>query len=72
MANASAPQGVFSPTQSKQESKASTTNSVSRSIVEAETKQREAKTAKLRALRMLKEAEAPTPVAPKKVARKRA
>lgn len=65
--------GVFSPTPSRQDSKAQTTNSVARSILETEVRQREAKTARLRALRLKMEAEA-QPAAPKaaKPAKKRA
>jgi hypothetical protein len=51
--------GVFAPNPSRQDSKAQTTNSVARSILETEAKQREAKTARLRALRLKMEAEAP-------------
>ena len=58
------PAGVFAPRPSRQESKADTTTSVARSILEAETKARDAKTAKLRALRLAREAEA-EPVEPK-------
>jgi hypothetical protein len=50
---------IFAPVPSKQDSKASTTTSVARSILDAETKQREAKTARLRALRLKQEADAP-------------
>lgn len=65
--------GVFAPTPSRQDSKASITTSVARSILAAEVKQREAKTARLRELRLKMEAEA-TPPEPKeaKPARKRA
>jgi len=65
--------GVFAPTPSRQDSKANTTSTVARAILETEVKQREAKTARLRALRLKMEAEAPPP-APKaaKPARKRA
>lgn len=65
--------GIFAPNPSRQDSKATTTNSVARSILETEAKQREAKTARLRALRLKMEAEAPPPE-PKaaKPARKRA
>ncbi|HEY6632077.1 MAG TPA: hypothetical protein VIZ90_11550 [Rhizobiaceae bacterium] len=53
--------GVFAPTPSRQDSKANTTSSVARGILETEVKQREAKTARLRALRLKMEAEAPAP-----------
>jgi hypothetical protein len=53
--------GIFAPNPSRQDSKASTTNNVARSILDTEAKQREAKTARLRALRLKKEAEAPPP-----------
>jgi hypothetical protein len=68
--------GIFAPNPSRQDSKASTTSNVARSILEAEVKQREAKTARLRALRLKMEAEAPPPppkaakAAPKKRATK--
>jgi hypothetical protein len=55
---------VFVPNPSRQDSKAATTNSVARSILETEVRQREAKTARLRALRMQMEAEA-QPAEPK-------
>src|SRR5688572_6785356 len=66
--------GIFAPTPSRQDSKASITNSVARSILETEAKQREAKTARLRALRLKKEAETPPPPpkAAKPAPRKRA
>ena len=64
--------GIFAPNPSRQDSKATTTNSVARSILETEAKQREAKTARLRALRLKMEAEAPPPEPkPAKPARKR-
>jgi hypothetical protein len=63
--------GVFAPNPSRQDSKANTTSSVARSILEAEVKQREAKTARLRALRLKMEAEA-APPAPAKAAKRRA
>ena len=53
--------GIFAPNPSRQDSKASTTSSVARAILETEVKQREAKTARLRALRLKKEAETPPP-----------
>jgi hypothetical protein len=49
--------GVFAPNPSRQDSKANTTTSVARAILETEVKQREAKTARLRELRLKKEAE---------------
>jgi hypothetical protein len=64
--------GIFAPNPSRQDSKASTTSSVARSILEAEVKQREAKTARLRELRLKKEAEAvPPPAKPAKPAAKK-
>jgi hypothetical protein len=71
-----AARGIFAPNPSRQDSKASTTNNIARSILETEAKQREAKTARLRALRLKMEAEAPPPppkaakAAPKKRATK--
>ena len=53
--------GIFAPNPSRQDSKASTTSNVARSILETEAKQREAKTARLRELRLKKEAEAVPP-----------
>ena len=66
--------GIFAPNPSRQDSKASTTSSVARAILETEVKQREAKTARLRALRLKKEAETPPPPpkAAKPAAKKRA
>lgn len=61
--------GVFAPNPSRQDSKAHTTNSVARSILETEVKQREAKTARLRALRLKMEAEAVPAPAKAKVAK---
>ena len=59
-----AARGIFAPNPSRQDSKASTTNNIARSILETEAKQREAKTARLRELRLKAEADAPPP-APK-------
>ena len=53
--------GIFAPNPSRQDSKANTTSSVARAILETEVKQREAKTARLRALRLKMEAETPPP-----------
>jgi hypothetical protein len=64
--------GVFAPNPSRQDSKATTTNSVARSILETEAKQREAKTARLRALRLKMEAETPPEPVKAKPAKKRA
>jgi hypothetical protein len=66
--------GIFAPNPSRQDSKASTTSSVARAILETEIKQREAKTARLRELRLKKEAETvpPPPKAAKPAAKKRA
>ncbi len=59
--------GLFAPSANKAESKAQQTNSVFRSIVSAEANSREAKTARLRALRLQKEADEPVvEAAPKK------
>ena len=58
------PAGVFAPRPSRQESKADATTNVARSILAAESKARDAKTAKLRALRLAKEAVA-EPAEPK-------
>lgn len=52
-------QGLFAPNPSKQESKAQLTNSIAKSIVDAEATSREAKTARLRALRLKQETETP-------------
>ncbi|MBS3650978.1 hypothetical protein KEU06_20400 [Pseudaminobacter sp. 19-2017] len=66
------PAGVYAPRPSRQESKADSTTNVARSIIEAEAKARDAKTAKLRALRLAQEAVS-EPVAPaKRPARKAA
>jgi hypothetical protein len=59
------PAGVYAPRPSRQESKADSTTSAARSIIEAEAKARDAKTAKLRALRLAQEAVS-EPVAPAK------
>jgi hypothetical protein len=65
--------GVFAPTPSRQDSKANTTTSVARAILDTEVKQREAKTARLRELRLQKEAETqPEPAKTEKPAKKRA
>ncbi len=69
MANSTEAKRIFAPTPSKQDSKANTTTSVARSILDAETKQREAKTARLRELRLKQEAEG-TPSAEVKPAKK--
>jgi hypothetical protein len=61
--------GVFGPNPSRQDSKANTTTNVARSILDAETKQREAKTARLRELRLKKEAEAEAAAPPKAAAK---
>ena len=66
-----AARGIFAPNPSRQDSKASTTNNIARSILETEAKQREAKTARLRALRLKMEAEAP-PLPAKPAPKKRA
>jgi hypothetical protein len=61
---------LFKP--NKQESKAQTTDSVARAIIDKEVSQRDAKTAKLRAARLAMEAQQPAPVAPKAKKAKRA
>ncbi len=63
------PGGVFAPKASRQESRADATTSVARSILQAEVKARDAKTARLKALRLAQEeadAAAAPPPAPKK------
>jgi hypothetical protein len=73
MAKTTEARGVFAPNPSRQDSKANTTSSVARAILETEMKQREAKTARLRALRLKMEAETPPePVKAAKPAKKRA
>jgi len=52
-------QGLFAPNLSRQESKAQITHSASKSIVDAEAMARDAKTARLKALRLKQEAETP-------------
>lgn len=65
--------GLFAPLPNKAESKARTTDSVFRSIVSAETAARDAKTERLRQLRLKREAEAaPAPEPKKRAARKTA
>jgi hypothetical protein len=65
------PSGVFAPRQSRQESKADATTTIVRSIQQAEAKARDAKTAKLRALRLAQEAAAePAPAKPMRKAKK--
>ena len=59
------PAGMYAPRPSRQESRADSTTSAARSILEAEVKARDAKTARLRALRLAQEAVA-EPVEPKK------
>ena len=61
MAKTTEARGIFAPNPSRQDSKASTTTNVARAILETEVKQREAKTARLRELRLKKEAEARPP-----------
>lgn len=64
------PVGFFAQKSSRQETKADATTTAARSILDAETKARNAKTAKLRALRLAQqEDEAPAPVKPKRAAR---
>jgi len=65
------PAGVFQPRASRQESKAETTTTAARTILDAEVKARDSKTARLRAMRMAQEAATPEP-APTKPARKAA
>ncbi len=61
----------MSPLANKAESKAKTTDSVFRSIVNAETNSREAKTERLRLLRLSREAEAAPPAEPVRKAAKK-
>ncbi len=65
--------GIFGPPPSRQDSKANTTTSVARAILDTEVREREAKTARLREMRLKKEAaeaaSAPPPAA--KPAKKR-
>ena len=63
------PGGVFAPRPSRQESKADTTTTAARAIIEAERRAKDAKTERLRALREAAEQNAP---APEPVKRKRA
>ena len=58
MAKTEAPAGLFVAKASGAESRHHTTNVAARAIMAAETREREAKTARLKALRMPKEAEA--------------
>ena len=67
MAKTTEARGIFAPNPSRQDSKATTTSNVARAILETEVKQREAKTARLRELRLKKEAETVPP--PAKVAK---
>lgn len=63
--------GVLAPLPNRAESKANTTDAVFRSIVSAEAAAREAKTERLRQLRLKREAEAaPEPAPKKRAARK--
>lgn len=64
--------GVFAPKATGAESKLQTTNSVVRTILDAEVKARDAKTARLRQLRLQREAEAPAAEQPAAGKRKRA
>lgn len=64
--------GLFAPTPNKAESKAKTTENIYRSIVTAEAASREAKTERLRLLRMKAEADAPPPEPKKKAVRGKA
>lgn len=66
MAKPSMPTGIFKPNPSRQESRADTTTTVARTIAQAEIAAREAKTARLRKLRLQKEAETAEQPAPKK------
>lgn len=65
---------LFTPPRSKSETKAETTNQAARSIMDVEAKAREAKTARLREARLVREAEqaAIETDKPKKVTRKKA
>lgn len=66
MAKHAVPAGIFVQKSNTAESKHQTTTAAARAILDTETRQREAKTARLRELRLLQEAEA-VPPAPKKV-----
>jgi hypothetical protein len=63
--------GLFAPLPNKAESKARTTDNIFRTIVSAEAAARDAKTERLRLLRMQKEADAPAAPEPKKRATKK-
>lgn len=66
MANSAKAEALFRPIRSKAESKHDTTDNAARSIIDAETARREAKTARLREARLAQEATAqPEPVAPR-------
>ena len=54
-------QNFFKPTKVSAETRAADTNAAARGIVEQETRARDQKTEKLRALRLAREAETPTP-----------
>ena len=65
------PAGVFAARPNRQESKADATTTMARSILQAETKARDAKTARLRALRLAQEAVAePAPAKKVRTAKK--
>lgn len=61
---------LFKPKASKAETKADITNEAARAIIDDEASQREAKTAKLRQMRLAQEAAAAAIPAPVKAARK--
>jgi len=67
MAKSAAPAGIFTQKPSGSESKQQTTNSAARAILAAEVRARDAKTVRLRELRLQREADAPVdvPAAPK-------
>lgn len=56
------PPGIFKPAPSRSEAKGDVTSRAARSIIETETARREAKTMRLRAARLEKEAADPEPV----------
>ena len=65
--------GLLGPGHSKQDAKARTTDSTARAILDDEARKRDAKTARLRELRLQKEAEAPAeaPAAGRKAVKKK-
>ncbi|MER2536478.1 MAG: hypothetical protein ABTQ31_15095 [Rhizobiaceae bacterium] len=69
-----APEGLFKPKPTSSQAKGEMTTRVARSIIEGEVSQRDAKTARLRAMRLAREAEiaaAPPPAKPAPARRSR-